>query len=63
MGSIVAPLARFLAWADLKEISYSEGRSWFVIRAVDGWKFRVPVYIPGLRSWLSSSSASCRKVP
>jgi hypothetical protein len=24
----------------------------FVVRAVDGWKFRVPVYVPGLRFWL-----------
>jgi hypothetical protein len=44
--------ARFLAWDDIKDISYSEAYSWFVVRAVDGWKFRVPVLVSGLPSWL-----------
>jgi hypothetical protein len=43
---------RFLAWDDIKEISYSQAWSWFVVRAVDGWKFRVPLLIPGLGHWL-----------
>jgi hypothetical protein len=43
---------QFLYWDEIEEISYSSMNSWFVIRAVDGWKFRVSLLVPGLSDFL-----------
>jgi hypothetical protein len=44
---------RFLPWEEVKEVSYSGMNSWFIIRATDGWKFRVSILVPGLSQFLA----------
>jgi hypothetical protein len=43
---------RFLPWEEVAEVSYSGMNSWFVIRAKDGWKFRLHILVPGLAQFL-----------
>ena len=43
---------RFLAWHEVKEVSFNPTNSWFVIRAHDGWKFRPSILVPGLARFL-----------
>jgi hypothetical protein len=45
---------RFLAWDEVQDVSYSATSSWFVIQATDGWKFRVPILVPGLTHFLEA---------
>jgi hypothetical protein len=45
---------RSLTWGEVEEVSFSPGNSWFVIRARDGWKFRVPTLVPGLTRFLEA---------
>jgi hypothetical protein len=43
---------QFILWDEVEDISYSSMNSWFIIRATDGWKFRVSVLVPGLSHFL-----------
>jgi hypothetical protein len=43
---------RFLAWAEVEDVSYSLINMWFIIRANDGRKFRVHLFVCGLNSFL-----------
>jgi len=45
---------RFLHWKDVEQISYSPINSWFIIRARDGWKFHVGIFVPGLGRFLQT---------
>ena len=43
---------RFLHWEEVAEVSFGSAGSWFIIRAVDGWKFRIPTLVPRLARFL-----------
>lgn len=43
---------RYLTWAEIDSISYSVINSWFIIRACDGWKIHVNLFVPGLNQFL-----------
>lgn len=36
---------RFLPWSEIQELSYSQASYWFILRARDGWKFRMSIYV------------------
>ena len=42
--------SRTIGWADVAEVSYSQLGGWFVFRAMDGQKLRVPLLLTGIRS-------------
>lgn len=37
----------YVAWDELEEVSYSLGNAWYVLHAIDGYKFRVHKLVPG----------------
>src|SRR5262249_29349375 len=43
---------RSLPWAQVREVSYREANSWFVIHSRAGWKFHVPLWVPRLSLFL-----------
>jgi hypothetical protein len=43
---------RFIAWDNVQSVSYSRINSWFIIRATDGWKFRIHFFVAGLQHFL-----------
>ena len=43
---------RFISWNEVKEVSYSNFGSCFVIRSRDAWKFQVPLFMAGLSVFL-----------
>jgi hypothetical protein len=48
---------RIVEWNDVESISFSNWLSWFVIRARDGWKFRIPVMVNALPVFLQACKA------
>lgn len=42
-----------MPWPEVEQVSYSSVNSWFIIRAADGWKFRVSVLVPGVSQFLA----------
>ena len=44
--------SRYLTWAEIQEIDFSAMSSWFIIRAVDGWTFRVYTLVPSIGRFL-----------
>jgi hypothetical protein len=53
---------RFIAWDEVQDISFSKINSWFIIRAADGWKFRVSTFVPGLTHFLEACEDHLRAV-
>jgi len=45
--------SRFVPWNEVERLSFSSINSWFIIRAIDGWKFRVSFLVPGLSEFLA----------
>jgi hypothetical protein len=43
----------FVAWEEVVEVTYSQGNGWFVVHADDGYRFRVPVLVPGVTRFLA----------
>jgi hypothetical protein len=43
---------RFLAWEEVKEVTYSARMSTFVVRAWDGWTFSISILMPGVFTFL-----------
>jgi hypothetical protein len=44
--------SKFIAWQDVEEVSFSSINQWFVIRAIDGRRFRVHRFVDGLPVFL-----------
>jgi hypothetical protein len=44
--------ARFLTWDEVEAVRFGGVGSWFIVRAKDRWKFRVPLLVPGLSRFL-----------
>jgi hypothetical protein len=44
--------SRFLDWSEIRELDFSPTSSWFILRATDGWKFRIYTLVPGLKVFL-----------
>lgn len=45
---------RTIGWADLRELVYDEMHSWFVLKTVDGWSFRIYIFVPGINEFLEA---------
>jgi hypothetical protein len=43
---------QFFRWDEVEKVSFSTVASWFVLHATGGRKFRVPMYISGVRAFL-----------
>lgn len=43
---------RFIAWDDLREVSFSTANAWFIFRARDGTTIRVHMFVSGLSDLL-----------
>jgi hypothetical protein len=46
---------RFVKWSEIEEVTFGEMGRWYVLRAVDGYRFRVPQQaVPGLGDFLAA---------
>ena len=43
----------FLHWDEIDAITYGRQNSWFIIRATDGYKFRISFMVPGISRFLA----------
>jgi len=43
---------RFIAWTQIKKLSYNPFCSWFIIRTIDGYKFRIHNLASGIPQFL-----------
>jgi hypothetical protein len=41
---------QFIPWDELQEVSYCAMNMWFVLHATDGYKFRIHMYVPGVKT-------------
>jgi hypothetical protein len=48
--------ARSISWQDVEGVTYSESMRWFVVRAKDGTKLRVSLYLGGIGQLLEAFS-------